>query len=138
MIPLYSDAISKSDLAIAVPPLYEAQLQDAPLFTDQLYRVFRNRSILSAAGRANKEAIGWEARNQFHGEPLTDPLAVTIDIYGPDRRKHDVDNVKELLDAVNGIVWDDDGQILDLRTRKHFDKDDPRLVLSVGCTMEPT
>lgn len=81
--------------------------------------------------RQAKDAIGWEARSQFHGEPLTGALAVTIDLYWPDRRKHDVDNVKALLDALNGVIWEDDGQIVDLRTRKHFDKENPRAEITV-------
>lgn len=102
-----------------------------PLSTNQLYRVFNNRSILSERGRNNKEAIAWEARAQYRGKPLESDLAVTIDLYWPDRRKHDVDNIKTLLDSLNGIVWDDDGQIADLHTRKHYDKAKPRVEMIV-------
>lgn len=102
-----------------------------PLSTNQLYRVFRNRSILSARGRANKEYIGWEARSQFHGEPLTGPLAVTVALYWPDRRTHDIDNIKALLDALTGIVWEDDGQIVELHTTKAVDKERPRVEMTV-------
>jgi hypothetical protein len=32
-----------------------------------------------------------------------------------------VDNIKGLLDALTGIVWEDDGQIVDLHTTKFYD-----------------
>lgn len=81
--------------------------------------------------RQSKDAIAWEARSQFRGTPLQGPLKVTLDLYWPDKRKHDVDNVKAMLDALNEVVWEDDGQIFDLHIRKHFDKRDPRAVMVV-------
>lgn len=81
--------------------------------------------------RQAKDAIGWEARAQYRGDPLQGPLAVTLDLHWPNRRKHDVDNIKVLLDALSDILWNDDGQIVDLHTRKHFDKANPRVEMSV-------
>ncbi len=78
-----------------------------PLSTNQLYRVVGNRSIISARGRTNKEAIGWEARAQYRGKPLAGPLAVQVSIFWPDCRRHDVDNIKILLDssvALSGLT----------------------------------
>ncbi|GAO38351.1 Holliday junction endonuclease RusA [Sphingomonas changbaiensis NBRC 104936] len=102
-----------------------------PISTNQLYRVFQNRSILSARGRSNKDAIAWEARAQHRGKPLAGPLAVEISLFWPDRRKHDIDNLKALLDACTGILWDDDGQIADLHTMKEYDKANPRVEMRV-------
>jgi len=45
--------------------------------------------------------------------------------------KHDVDNIKALLDACAGILWADDGQIEDLHTMKGFDKENPRVEMRV-------
>ena len=63
-----------------------------PLSTNQLYRSVNGRTILSARGRANKEAIGWEARAQYHGAPLTGPLKIEVHFFWGDRRRHDWDN----------------------------------------------
>ncbi len=100
-----------------------------PLSTNQLYRVFNNRSILSERGRTNKEAVAWEARAQYRGEPLTGPLKVEATIYWPDRRQHDWDNNKGFFDALNGIVYEDDGQIKDGRVIVEYDKENPRVEL---------
>lgn len=102
-----------------------------PISTNQLYRVFNNRSILSARGRTNKEAIAWKARAQYRGKPLTGPLAIEVTLFWPDKRKHDWDNNKALFDALNGIVWEDDGQIKDARIMVEFDKENPHVEMRV-------
>lgn len=102
-----------------------------PLSTNQLYAHTGRRRFATDRAKANKEAIGWEARSQYHGKPLDVPLAVTVDLYWPDRRKHDVDNIKVLLDACTGILWEDDNLIADLHIRKHYDKNNPRVEMEM-------
>lgn len=81
-----------------------------------------------------KEEIGWEARAQYRGAPLSGELKVSLSLYWPDRRKHDIDNgLKFLLDALSGILWVDDGQVVDLQVTKHYDRENPRLELSVDA-----
>lgn len=114
------------------------RFETMPPSTNHLYgRGGRGVYMLENVRQA-KESIGWEARSQFHGKPLTGPLAVTIDLYWPDRRNRDVDNIKVLLDALTGIVWEDDGLIVDLHTKKGFDRSNPRVVMTVvAVTQEP-
>lgn len=77
--------------------------------------------------KINKESISWEARAQYKGQPLTGPVRLKIALYWGDRRKHDIDNIKILLDALTGIVWEDDGQVTDLHVTKAYDKENPRV-----------
>jgi Holliday junction resolvase RusA-like endonuclease len=83
-------------------------------------------------------------------EPLAGPLAVTVSAVLPvpaswSRRKTadalsgavrpisrpDADNyLKSALDAVNGIVWRDDSQVVDCTVRKLYGAD-PRLVIEI-------
>jgi Holliday junction resolvase RusA-like endonuclease len=72
-----------------------------------------------------------KARAQYHGEPLEGTLAVEIGLWWPDRRKHDIDNIKALLDALSGILWLDDGQNADLHSKKGYDKAAPRVDMVV-------
>lgn len=102
-----------------------------PISTNQLYRVFNNRSILSARGRSNKEAIAWEARAQYRGKALTGPLAIEVTLFWPDHRKHDWDNHKALYDALNGLLWEDDGQIKDAHVMVEYDRTNPRVEMRV-------
>lgn len=81
--------------------------------------------------REAKEALQWEARSQHRGRPLGGDLAVEIQLVWPDKRRRDVDNVKILLDAMSGILWDDDSQITDLHILKDVDKADPHVEMWV-------
>jgi len=82
--------------------------------------------------RTAKEALAWEARSQVKGPPMTGSLSVAVTLYWGDRRKHDIDNIKILLDAMTDIVWEDDGQIVDLELHKRFDKERPRVEMTVS------
>lgn len=74
-----------------------------------------------------KDAIGWEAKAAFDGEPMDGELVVTVDLFFPDRRRRDLDNIKGLIDALTGIVWEDDSMIYDLHIRKFIDPKKPRI-----------
>ncbi len=52
--------------------------------------------------------------------PVEGPLRMVVDIYPPDRRKRDIDNIcKALLDSLEKAgVYKDDNQICDLRLRR--------------------
>ena len=106
-------------------------LKTLPISTNQLYATFKGRRLLTRKGRECKEAMGWEAREQYRGEPVEGPLKVKIALWWPTKRNHDVDNIKSLLDAVTGILWQDDGQIVELTIKKGYDKENPRVDLEL-------
>ena len=77
--------------------------------------------------------VGWSARSVYKGNPNENPMFVTLNIYFrlPKKTKNkegdwcmknvDVDNIaKSVLDGLNGIVWDDDKQVVDLRVKKYW------------------
>jgi Holliday junction resolvase RusA-like endonuclease len=107
-----------------------------PPSTNNLYVNSGKRRFLNPKARAAKEAIGWEARAQYRGEPLEGPLAVKVALWWPDKRNHDIDNIKALLDALTGILWLDDGQINDLHITKGYDKAQPRVEMTI-VAVEP-
>ena len=48
------------------------------------------------------------------------PLSVTIELHFSDRRKRDIDNYdKATLDALKGIAYEDDSQIIERTGRKY-------------------
>lgn len=102
-----------------------------PPSTNHLYGRGSRGVYVREDARHAKDAIGYEALQQHDGEPLEGPLKVDMVIHWPDRRKHDVDNVKAFLDALTGIVWRDDGQIVDLRIRKYLGRENPGVDLTV-------
>lgn len=69
------------------------------------------------------------------------PFTVTIELWFPDHRRRDVDNAaKGVLDALNGIAWDDDVEVKKLVSVRHqVDANDPRAVITIESgTEKPT
>lgn len=99
-----------------------------PLSWNRYYRVYGGRIVVSEVGRVYKEEAGWLAYSQLPaGFPTSGPITLDIFIYFKDHRKHDLDNaLKVMLDAMKGIVYVDDDQIVEMRVRKGYDKVNPR------------
>jgi Holliday junction resolvase RusA-like endonuclease len=90
---------------------------------------------MTPAGKALKQAYQWEAKSQWRGKPLEGDIAVDITLYFGTKRKADLDNFNKLsLDALTGIVWQDDNQISDLRLRRSYDKQRPRIEVTASTT----
>jgi len=88
---------------------------------------------MTAEGKAIKEAYQWEAKSKWKGKPLEGDIALTITLYFGTRRKADLDNFNKLsLDALTGIVYEDDSQIAELTLRRAYDKARPRIEINVG------
>lgn len=89
-----------------------------------------------------KQLLGYYIRQHYDAEPLTGPLRVTLRFYrdiqrsdsqkkkdakdaGTIRpiRKPDTDNyVKSTLDALNGVLWADDNEIIEFSAGKWYSK----------------
>lgn len=95
-------------------------------------RVTRHGTYIPTKTRRYRELI----RSCFiesGGQRMAGPLAVRVDVYRElpssrpkrteseaDTFKPDVDNVaKNVLDALNGLAWDDDASVVDLHVVKH-------------------
>lgn len=104
-----------------------------PPSTNHLYGRTGRGVYMKPDVKEAKDAIGWEARNQYRGEPLTGALKLSIAIYWPDKRRRDIDNgLKLIMDALTGILWNDDAQVYDLEVKKRLSNQDPRVELEVG------
>ena len=107
-----------------------------------------------AATRAAERSIGWHAVQQVGQRCLLGALAVRLDVamtvpaaWSAKRRqealagtvkpavKPDVDNLsKTILDALNGVLWRDDAQVVDLHVTKRYAAE-PQTVITVrGAT----
>lgn len=100
-----------------------------PVTTNRLYRNApgSQQRLLSKKAKSMKEAVAWEAKAGWMHPPKDGPVKVEIVVYWPDERKRDVDNVKGFIDALNGVLWEDDSQITDLTLRKRVDREEPRV-----------
>ncbi len=105
-----------------------------PPSLNNLYPTSRSgRRYLSAEGKSYKQLAAAMAL-QAGVRVMDGELIVTMDFYRP-RKSGDLSNrVKAAEDALTGIAYHDDSQIVDIHARRFEDKANPR----VEVTIEPT
>ena len=80
-------------------------------------------------GKAYKLNVKLLARSRGVAE-IKGPVAVSIDVYRPQKRG-DIDGVlKCLLDALNGVLYEDDSQIIELHVARLDDPEKPRVQIN--------
>jgi Holliday junction resolvase RusA-like endonuclease len=108
--------------------------------TNNLYTNGRNgRRVLTGKARAWKEEasrLAMVARCQQHGVLLCCPVVVSVELYL--KHDRDVDNIKALLDALSGVIYDDDRRVTELHIRKAkvAKGDEPRAIVRVWAGAE--
>lgn len=88
-----------------------------PPSVNTYWRIFKNRMIISEAGRKYRIAVAEQVLVQRKAKHLTGTVKVIIEAWRPDKRKRDLDNLlKAVLDAMKHAgVYEDDSLIVDLR-----------------------
>ena len=109
-------------------------LTGSPISTNGLYRK-RGAGYgmyMTDDGKARKEQYTWEARSQWKGKPLEDDVSVIVNLYFGTKAKHDIDNfTKILFDSLTGVCWKDDSQINRMTINKRYDKEQPRIEITI-------
>jgi len=129
-----SESNTRGIVEVSKKELVTVSLTTMPPTTNSLYHGFGARKHVAPKARIAKDAMSWEARSQYRGSPLVAELRVLVALRWGSRRNHDVDNIKSLLDSMTGILWEDDGQIVDLRITKVYEKGNEGLTLTVWHT----
>ena len=107
-------------------------LTTKPVPVNQKYSVIRGKMFLSKTYRDTKEAMQWEVKSQWKGEPLAEEVSLNVMFYYGDNRKRDIDAyLKILLDSMSDIVYTDDSLITELHVFKEVDTDEPRTVIQI-------
>lgn len=90
-----------------------------PPSVNHYYRRVGHRTLISREGRRFRRRV-CSLLAAAGIRPLAGPLRVEVEVYPPDRRRRDIDNVqKALLDALeHGGAFHDDGQIVQLKIEK--------------------
>lgn len=86
---------------------------------------------MSNGCKALKEAWQWEAKSQYKEPAIEGAVSLSLTYYFGTKRKCDLDNFNKLtLDALTGILYNDDSQITELHIFKAYDKTNPRVEVS--------
>ena len=87
---------------------------------------------MTEKGKALKTDYAYQLKQQYRGEPYTDDIHLKVELFFGDKRIRDIDNYnKLLLDACSKILWVDDKQIQTMFLKKNYDKENPRIELSL-------
>lgn len=98
-----------------------------PPSANRYWRSFRGRVVKSAAAKAYQAGV----RLTHRADPVTGPVAVSLAVYRPARRG-DLDNsIKVLLDALKGVAFVDDAQVVAIYATRFDDKARPRVEVVV-------
>lgn len=102
-----------------------------PISANRYWRAVRGRVLVSAEARAYKARVAWLCM-AAKVRPLDGPLSVSLAVYRP-RHIGDLDNtLKVLLDALRGIAFADDDQVVELHALRLDDKANPRAEVTLG------
>ncbi len=107
---------------------------DVEPFPQSRPRVTKFGTYMPKHCRDNAKAIKQELLKQYQDDPLDCPLHVKIMFYitrpksvpvkkrkYPTTARFDVDNlVKQVLDSLNNLLWQDDGCIIDVEAKKRY------------------
>lgn len=84
---------------------------------------------------AYEETIGWKFRETYTGSPFEGPVRVTVIVRECNRRavhQGDLDNyVKVALDALNGLAWADDRQVVSIAASITRESATPGLTVTI-------
>ena len=95
---------------------------------NHLYATVRGRRVLSRVGREYKAGV---ARLAVGVVPFAADVAVSVDVFRP-LKAGDLDGrLKCLLDALTGVAWVDDRQVVAITARRFDDKLRPRAEVTV-------
>jgi crossover junction endodeoxyribonuclease RusA len=101
-----------------------------PPSSNRYWKMWRGRMVVSPEAKAYKLRAWAEAKNVRH-QPFDGPVKLTLDWYRA-RRMGDLDNrLKVTLDALRGVLYHDDKQVVEIVARRHESPKDGRLVVLV-------
>jgi crossover junction endodeoxyribonuclease RusA len=104
-----------------------------PPSANRYWRSFRGRVVVSSEARQYKLDVAMLAR--IAGvRPTDEPVSLTLEIYRPQRRGDLSNRIKVLEDALQGVAYHDDAQVVELHAKRFDDKKHPRVNITI-CSM---
>jgi len=99
-----------------------------PPSANRYWRVWNNRIVVTDEARAYKQEIKYRFGNFA---PILGDVCVNFTVFRPAKRG-DLDNYQKLMfDALQGIAYANDNQIVEIHSFREDDKDNPRVELYI-------
>lgn len=118
--------LTRIELTLPVPPS-----------VNRIWRTGRGRNYLSPEAQRFKLAakVAAAKAGYLKGDavPFPSPMQVKVTLFWyREAKRGDLDNrAKATLDVLNGILWDDDGQVVEIHLYRREDPKAGRIVLSI-------
>lgn len=121
MGPLVSDGGGGMRLTLPYPPSANRYWR-----TNQ-----HGHNYVSPEAKRYKEGVRLRAHMARLGKPLACPVVLTVVVYRPQKSGDLSNRIKVLEDALNGIAFVDDSQVVEIHARREDDKTNPRVEVQV-------
>jgi crossover junction endodeoxyribonuclease RusA len=104
-----------------------------PPSVNHYYRRVGTRTLISREGRAYREKV-CAILAELGVRPLAGPIRMSIEVYPPDRRRRDLDNLqKSLWDALQkGGAYRDDSQVVRFKAVKLEPVPGGKVIVRIG------
>lgn len=108
-----------------------------PPSTNRYYRNVGGHMVLSAEGRAYKKAVADAALVAGVRTPFDGSVGVAVSVYRP-QKSGDLDGrLKGLLDSLQGALYLNDSQVVEIHAYRYDDRANPRAVVCVTAVPRP-
>jgi len=106
-------------------------VEGQPLSKSNNLQFAKGRAFIPAKFKDYEKKIQEAARVAFQGDPISGPVRMSIQLWFKDKRIRDCQNYpKTICDALNGICYNDDSQIVELFVTK-LKRDEPGLDVTI-------
>jgi len=100
-----------------------------PPSANRYWRIYNNRIVVTDEARAYKDHIRLLLRQRV---PLLGNVSVNFTVFRPSRRG-DLDNYnKVMFDALQGLAYVNDNQIVEIHSYREDDKNNPRVEILIN------
>ena len=104
-----------------------------PPSANRYWRIYHNRMVVTDEARTYKQEIALLLRGAI---PLTGRVAVNLSVFRP-RLSGDLDNYnKVMFDALQGLAYRNDNQIVEIHSFRKDDKYNPRVEFLVSDELD--
>ena len=99
-----------------------------PPSANRYWRVWNNRIVVTDEARAYKQELKYRLGNCT---PIQGEVCINFTVFRPAKRG-DLDNYnKIMLDALQGIAYENDNQIVEIHSFREDDKENPRVIIYI-------